>query len=201
MLFHTAFHQGLRNGSIIVTFRRWKAPQVKAGGSYRLDGDHVLEVQAVDVVPVADISETDARRAGFSDREALLAELGKRAPLTETDGVYRERFSAARRPDERGVLAQDATLTDDEAAHLARRLDKMDARSDHGPWTRTTLSFIEQQPRVLAARLARQLGRERLPFKADVRKLKALGLTISHDAGYELSPRGRAFLAWERNKV
>ena len=27
------------------------------------------------------------------------------------------------------------------------------------------------------------------------RKLKALGLTISHSPGYELSPRGRALLA------
>ncbi|MFP8878572.1 MAG: hypothetical protein VCE43_03450 [Myxococcota bacterium] len=31
-------------------------------------------------------------------------------------------------------------------------------------------------------------------FKADVRKLKNLGLTISCEVGYEISPRGRAFL-------
>ena len=36
--------------------------------------------------------------------------------------------------------------------------------------------------------------RETPPFKADVRKLKRLGLTVSHDTGYELSPRGRALL-------
>ena len=33
-----------------------------------------------------------------------------------------------------------------------------------------------------------------LPFKADVRKLKALGLTISFSPGYRLSPRGEAYL-------
>ena len=33
-----------------------------------------------------------------------------------------------------------------------------------------------------------------MAFKTDVRKLKKLGLTISHDVGYELSPRGRAVL-------
>jgi hypothetical protein len=37
-------------------------------------------------------------------------------------------------------------------------------------------------------------GRETAPFKIDVRKLKALGLTRSFDVGYELSPRGREFV-------
>jgi len=43
--------------------------------------------------------------------------------------------------------------------------------------------------------LAESVGRERDPFKIDVRKLKRLGLTQSFEVGYELSPRGRAFLA------
>jgi hypothetical protein len=38
------------------------------------------------------------------------------------------------------------------------------------------------------------VGRETAPFKLDVRKLKNLGLTISLEVGYELSPRGQAFL-------
>ncbi len=37
---------------------------------------------------------------------------------------------------------------------------------------------------------------ELLPMKVDIRKLKALGLTISHEVGYELSPRGAAYLRW-----
>jgi hypothetical protein len=48
---------------------------------------------------------------------------------------------------------------------------------------------------VRAPDLAAQLGREKRPFKADVRKLKELGLTESLDVGYRLSPRGKAFLA------
>ena len=35
---------------------------------------------------------------------------------------------------------------------------------------------------------------ERLAFKSDVRKLKALGLTESLGTGYRLSPRGQAWL-------
>jgi hypothetical protein len=35
------------------------------------------------------------------------------------------------------------------------------------------------------------MGRETKPFKADVRKLKELGLTESLEVGYRLSPRGK----------
>jgi hypothetical protein len=57
-----------------------------------------------------------------------------------------------------------------------------------------TLRLIEERPQVAARLLAKQLGRERDPFKIDVRKLKRLGLTQSFEVGYEISPRGRAFL-------
>ena len=48
--------------------------------------------------------------------------------------------------------------------------------------------------RVVSTALAELLGRERPALKTDVRKLKRLGLTESLEVGYELSPRGRAFL-------
>jgi hypothetical protein len=48
--------------------------------------------------------------------------------------------------------------------------------------------------RTAAGELATRVGREMLPFKADVRKLKELGLTESLEVGYRLSPRGRAVL-------
>jgi hypothetical protein len=47
---------------------------------------------------------------------------------------------------------------------------------------------------VRAADLAASVGREKHPFKVDVRKLKELGLTESLERGYRLSPRGRVLL-------
>ena len=56
------------------------------------------------------------------------------------------------------------------------------------------LRLIAERPGVRAPDLAASLGRETLPFKRDVRKLKELGLTVSLEVGYEISPRGRAYL-------
>jgi hypothetical protein len=57
------------------------------------------------------------------------------------------------------------------------------------------LEPIAARPATRAPDLAASLGRETAPFKADVRKLKELGLTESLLVGYRLSPRGRAYLS------
>jgi hypothetical protein len=67
-------------------------------------------------------------------------------------------------------------------------------------WTMQTLSLIEKHPQIAASKLAAKIGRETLPFKVDVRKLKKLGLTQSFEVGYEIAPRGRAFLDAVRKK-
>ena len=66
----------------------------------------------------------------------------------------------------------------------------MDARSKTGDWTRTVLLIIEAHPMTAAAELAVRTGFKKDWLKLNVRKLKNLGLTISHQPGYELSPRG-----------
>lgn len=85
------------------------------------------------------------------------------------------------------------TLSDEDAI-LAAKLEGMDARSSHGPRTWDTMREIGANPGLVSTYLAENLNRERIELKADIRKLKALGLTISLLAGYELSPRGQALL-------
>ena len=87
-------------------------------------------------------------------------------------------------------LPDDATLRE-----LSVRLARLDARPT-GPWTRDILEWIRANPHVVSKELAALRAVELLPMKVDIRKLKALGLTISHDVGYELSPRGAAYLDW-----
>jgi hypothetical protein len=90
-------------------------------------------------------------------------------------------------------LAAGEQLGAEQRAELDRRLARLDAASTHGPWTGATLDVIAAKPGVRAADLAAALGRERDPFKADVRKLKNLGLTLSLEVGYRLSARGAAY--------
>ena len=194
MLFKREFHAGLRDGSITLTFRRWSRPQVKAGGRYR-QVFGVLEVDALDRVCVRDIRPAEARRSGFESREALLAALATNGPgpLRPSDRVFRVELRYAGPAPARP--ADDSRVPAEQLDALLLRLAKMDARSAHGAWTRRVLALIADQPRTAASRLAPRLRRETQSFKADVRKLKRLGLTVSFEVGYQLSPRGRQVLA------
>ena len=191
LLFKKPFHAGLQSGAITLTFRRWQKPHVKPGGRYRCHPIGVLEVDAIALVAVADISASDATAAGFATRDALvdyLAELGALTPATE---LYRVALHHGGDGDRVEVaLADQLSSADIEA--IRTKLARMDKDTK---WTAKTLANIGAHPRVAASQLAKKLKRETLPFKVDVRKLKKLGLTQSFEVGYEISPRGSAYLA------
>ena len=199
LLFQKRFHQGLLDGSVSLTFRRWQKPQVKPGGRYRCHPIGVLEVSGIDRVAVRDIKAVEARRAGFASREELLEYLGSgpAGPIASDTEVYRIALHHGGDGD-RVSLALEDDLTDDDVAAIDQKLARMDRER---PWTAATLAIIETQPRIAASRLAAELRRETAPFKVDVRKLKRLGLTQSFEVGYEISPRGRAYLARTTRKA
>lgn len=180
-------------GEITLTFRRWKRPQVVAGRLYRTVVGR-LAVDEVDTVPVRSITREDAVRAGYPSAAALLRELPGEAGLP----IYRIAFHLHDGPDERDELAHAAGLTPSDIETITTRLDRLDRASAIGPWTRQTLDLIAANPERRAPDLAAMVGRERDPFKLDVRKLKNLGLTLSFPVGYRVSPRGEAYLAATR---
>ena len=188
MLFAQRLWAGLADGTVTVAFRRWKRPRAKVGGTHRTPAG-VLAVDAVAEVDPADIGEDDARAAGFGS----LAELRRQLDRHGDRPVWRVDFHHAG-TDPREALRNRDDLTEEEVAGLRARLDRLDRAARDGPWTRPTLRLIGARPAVRAADLAAAAGRERHPFKTDVRKLKELGLTESLEVGYRLSPRGRALL-------
>lgn len=200
LLFEKRFHEGLVAGDVTLTFRLWPRARVRPRGRYRCHPIGVLEVDAVDAVPLGTVRDEEARRAGFAGRDELVAYLGARtrAPLTDATRVFRIALRHAGDGD-RVPEALDPELSDAGLRELERRLERLDARSRLGPWTRRTLALIEAHPRTAASRLARLAGRDTAPLKADVVKLKRLGLTQSFEVGYEISPRGKAFLARTRS--
>jgi hypothetical protein len=189
VLIQAHFREPIARGEVSLTFRRWKRCQVVAGNTYRTAAGRIV-VDAVDEVDSGRITEADAKRAGFSSRADVLAALRGDPDMP----IYRIRLHAAQGADPRAELAVSAALTDEERSEIDRRLERLDRASSHGPWTRAVLQVIATHPGVRAADLAQGFGRETQPFKLDVRKLKNLGLTLSLEIGYTLSPRGESYL-------
>lgn len=189
MLIEKRLQVGIWDGSITVVFRRWRTRQVTAGGVYRTPAGRLV-VDSVEVVKPTKIRRVDALAAGYPTVAAVRADFRG----DPTDPVYLLRVRPAEDPDPRDELANNDQLTDADVAEIAGRLQRLDRASSYGPWTTETLSIIASRPAVRAPDLAASLGRETLPFKLDVRKLKNLGLTFSLRIGYTLSPRGEAYL-------
>ena len=188
MLFRQKFLDGIRDGTVTLAFRCWRRPSVRAGGTL-LTAVGQLDIVSVDEVALGRISEADARRAGYESRDELVAELRSRDEGT----IYRIELGALR-ADPRVALRREATLADRDRDELDRRLQRLDDRAADGPWTVRTLEVIRTHPGVRAGDLCRLIGQEKMPFKVNVRKLKALGLTESLEVGYRLSPRGAAYM-------
>jgi hypothetical protein len=196
MLFPGKVLAAIRDGSVDLAFRRWERARVRPGTRLRT-AVGVLEIGRVDAVDRSTLDEGDARRAGFASRADLLAMLDER----NRGDIHRIELRYAG-VDPRVELRTRTDLSQTELDEVARTLERLDRASRNGPWTKATLELIAERPEVRAEELAAQMGREKLPFKRDVRKLKELGLTESLNPGYRLSPRGEAVrkaLAPKRN--
>jgi hypothetical protein len=187
MLIKDDIIEKIKSGEITILFRRWSRPGTKAGGTQMTQGG-VIGIDSVEVVNNDEITELDAREAGYGTKENLLAKLSYR-----DDPIYRMRVYF-HGDDPREALRENDALSDVELNEIIAKLAKLDKNSKRGPWTQSYLQVIHDMPQTYSGLLANYLGLDIPSFKAWVRKLKALGLTESLHPGYRLSPRGEKVL-------
>ncbi len=186
MLFKQAILAKVRAGEVSVAFRRWTKPSVKVGG-FLVTAIGRLAIDEVRPVEEAEITEVAARLAGAASRADLMAALAK-----GKGELHRIAFHLAGE-DPRIALRQDSQLSAADRTALEKRLARMDVRMDgRAPWTKRFMDLIAAHPGRRAGDLATMAGLTTPEFKVRVRRLKALGLTISLETGYRLSSRGEA---------
>ena len=154
----------------------------------------MVEVESVDLVEPSSVDAAQAREAGYETAAELLADLRGEPDVP----VYRIRLRRIEAPDPRDELARAASLSEADVAAITARLARMDRASSRGPWTGAVLELIADRPGVVSTVLAEAMDWERQDFKLHVRRLKELGLTLSLDVGYRLSPRGESYLNYPR---
>jgi hypothetical protein len=204
MLLTNRVRDAVFSGQLDLAFRRWQKPTVKSGGRLRTALGEI-EIVGIRSVDPSDISDEDAKRAGYQCaddvrndlfRERPTAIRGRTAKPTAESLIYRIEMAPGG-ADPRVALRSTSEVPADELASVLVRLAKMDAPkqpSARRDWTRGTLELIEQWPARRAPELAEILGLDTVVFKASVRRLKELGLTESLAVGYRLSPRGATVL-------
>jgi hypothetical protein len=89
--FSRELRAGVLSGDITVTFRLWRSPKVKVSGRYRVDLGQI-EVDCIEVVPFAEIDESDLPRSGEIDRESLRRRAAHAGPIQGDTLLHRIEF-------------------------------------------------------------------------------------------------------------
>ena len=66
MLLKLELLEQIKAGKVDLVFRRWSRPSVKAGGTLKTKLG-IMSIGAIDDMDPADVTDADARRAGFKD--------------------------------------------------------------------------------------------------------------------------------------
>ena len=70
MLLKRELLEQIKAGEVDLIFRRWSKPTVKAGGTLKTKVG-ILAIKAIDDMSPDDVTEAEARRAGFEDVAAF----------------------------------------------------------------------------------------------------------------------------------
>ena len=82
MLIKLEVLEAIKKGEITLQFRRWTRPSVKPGGTLKTKVG-LLKIGRIDEMDPAEVTATDARKAGFKDLDEFHKWLGtmKQGPL------------------------------------------------------------------------------------------------------------------------
>ena len=188
MLFKQVHLHGIKNGEIKLAFRKWKRLRVKKG-SLIITSIGQVEILDIQVVDLDNVSAEDAINAGYTE----LSELVKVLDSNRVGQLYKITVKY-HSPDPRIKLRSQSDLSVDDIDQIILKLERLDKYSKDGKWTLNVLQAIRDNPKLKAQLLSQILSTEKDKLKLNVRKLKNLGLTISHKEGYSISPRGKIIL-------
>ncbi len=188
MLFKKKFLSSIANGKVKSAFRKWSRPSVRANGTLMTSVGQ-LRILSLVQIDYGNITDYDIEMAGYRDRLEFDQELSSR-----NEGVIYKITFELERVDPRIALRENTHLSEKDLDEIIKKLQGFDSRAKVKNWTLPVLEFIAGEPGKKALECARALGLEKMWFKQSVRKLKNLGLTISLEEGYEISPRGQIVL-------
>lgn len=188
MLIKQKHLEGIMSGDISLAFRKWKKLAIKKGSLIKTS---IGSVKIVDFAEtdLSKITDDEAKLAGYESAQLVISELEK----VTNGAIYRIQLSFDK-ADPRIDLREQKQISDEELEALKEKLLNLDKFSNQGKWTTKVLKAIQENPKLPAAELASKVNKEREWLKTNVRKLKNLGLTISHEPGYTLSPLGEYVL-------
>ncbi len=188
MLFKQKHLHQIISGEISLAFRKWKRRLVNKGTLVKTSVGQI-EILNISEVYQENISHKEAISAGYKRLSDLIGILNS----IEEGRIYKiwVKYHSA---DPQIILREQIKLSDEEFNQIKLKLERLDRYSKQGKWILNILQAIRDNPKLRAQDLAAKTGKQKDWLKPNIRKLKYLGLTVSHEVGYTISPRGMIIL-------
>ena len=188
MLFKQKHLEGIKAGTVTLAFRKWKSTQLKRGSLLKTDVG-IVEITDIAIINEPHINEIDAQKAGFINLESLMksiysAEIGK---------IYKIHVRFLKETQAKKIKEK-ISLSQSEIDSYKAKLLQMDKYARNGFWTKDILTSIKDNPKLSATQLSLKTGKTKEWLTQSIRKLKNIGLTVSLDPGYDLTPTGKLLM-------
>ncbi|MDF3821931.1 ASCH domain-containing protein [Leptospira sp. 96542] len=191
MLFKDEHLKGIKAGKIKICFRIWNQNKIKVGSEINTN-QGIIKIKSIQIVNKDEISERDAKLAGFTSKDSLLITL---KPFNKNVKGKIYKIEVAFHSEDPRIFLRNQKLNQNNEQMITSKLERLDKVSRNGHWTKKILLTIKNHPKQNASELSKITGFEKEWLKLNVRKLKNIGLTISHPAGgYEISPLGDSLI-------
>lgn len=188
MLFKQKHLDGIKEGKVSLAFRKWKSTPLKKGSLLKTSVG-IVEITDIAIINQPHINEIDAQKAGFINLESLLKSI-----YSEDAGKIYKIHVRFLKEDKASKPKEKSSLSQGEIDMLKAKLLQMDKYARHGFWTKDILTSIKDNPKLSLTQLSEKTGKTKEWLNLNIRKLKNLGLTVSLDPGFDLSPTGKLLM-------
>ena len=188
MLFKTKFSALIKAQKIETAIRKWTRPTVKENGTL---------ITAAGQIRIISVRRSNTTRSPTKKSSKQVTQTARSWTMNLTAEVLAKFIESNLSSKEKIPVSNYGRMRIFPTLNwmpCKKSWQALDARSKTKGWPLRILEAINKEPGLLAIQHAKKLGYEKMWFKLHVRKLKNLGLTISLERGYKISPRGKVFL-------
>jgi len=196
LLFDKRFYDAIRQGHVTLTYRNWDKSRVNPGKRYRAGQLGDIVVEEVSQVPLAEVTQEEARAAGASSLEEWRDRYLARNPKADLEHglTYRVRF---RYLGNEAEIVRSGRLKEEDLRRLDRELAHIDVQSYEGEWTQFFIATLTQKRWMRPGELAQQLSTDQDMVRRRMNILAEMGLVRADPGlGYSLSDGGRKLYAY-----
>jgi len=143
LLFSKEEYSNIRSGRITLAFRHWTTKRLDAGKIYKSGELGYIEVIEIDKMPLAQVTDRDARKAGYNNRNEFMEMYMRFHKIENIDETITMRICF--RYIGENLISKESPLKLKEIASALEKIRQIDLKAKTGPWAANALKTLQNE--------------------------------------------------------